>query len=180
MGKKSKRMALCGMMAALATVMMLLGGVVPLATFCCPVLASLALIPVLLEYGKKWTLMVYAAVAALGLMLSPDKEAALLFAFLGHYPVVKWRLDMIKQKWPRRLAKFLVLDGCIGLLYIAIFFVLRMDQIMADYKDATAITLFLLFLLGNFTLVLYDRLLMIGAYLYIKKMRPKLFKHQDQ
>ena len=180
MKNASRRMALCGMMCALAVVVMSLGGMIPMATFCCPAFAGLTLVPLVVDCGKKMALGAWIAVAFLSLILCPDKEAALLFAFLGHYPVVKWRLDMIKQKWPRRLAKFLVLDGCIGLLYIAIFFVLRMDQIMADYKDATAITLFLLFLLGNFTLALYDRLLMIGAYLYIKKMRPKLFKHQDQ
>ena len=84
MRRKSRRMALCGIMVALAIVIMLMGGVIPLATFCCPVLASLTLIPVLMESGKKWTLMAYAATAALGLMLSPDKESALLFAFLGY------------------------------------------------------------------------------------------------
>ena len=76
MRNNSRRMALCGMMAALAVTIMLLGGVIPLATFCCPALAGLALIPVLMEAGKKWTLMVYAAAAVLSLLLGPDKEAA--------------------------------------------------------------------------------------------------------
>ena len=33
----SRRMALCGMLTALAVVILLLGGLLPLATFCAPV-----------------------------------------------------------------------------------------------------------------------------------------------
>lgn len=180
MRNASKRMALCGMMSALAVVVMSLGGMIPMATFCCPAFAGMVLVPLVVDCGRKMALGAWIAVAFLSLILCPDKEAALLFAFLGHYPVIKWQLDRIKRKWPRRLAKFLVLDGCIALLYALIFFVLKLDQIMADYKDATIISMAALFLIGNFTLVLYDRLLTIGAWMYIKKARPKLFRHQDQ
>ena len=42
----SRKIALTGMMCALAAVLMALGGVIPLATFCCPMIAGLTLIPV--------------------------------------------------------------------------------------------------------------------------------------
>jgi len=176
MKNASRRMALCGMMCALAVVLMAMGGMIPMATFCCPAFAGMVLVPLVVDCGKRMALGAWIAVAFLSLILCPDKEAALIFAFLGHYPVIKWRLDMIKAKWPRRLLKFAILNGCIALLYALIFFVLKLDQIMADYQDATMITLFMLFLIGNFTLALYDRLLTIGAWMYIKKVRPKLFK----
>lgn len=180
MKNESRRMALCGMMCALAVVIMAMGGMIPMATFCCPALAGLVLLPLALDCGKKMATGAWIAVAFLSLILCPDKEAALLFAFLGHYPITKWQLDRIEQTWPRRLAKFLLLDGCIALLYALIFFVLKLDQIMADYQNATTITLILLFLLGNITLALYDRLLTIGSWMYEKTIRPRLFKHQDQ
>ena len=34
------QVALCGLLGALAVVIMLLGGIIPVATFCCPVLAA--------------------------------------------------------------------------------------------------------------------------------------------
>ena len=77
------RMAVCGVTAALAAAIMLVGTWVPAATFCCPVLASLLLIPVEREYGVRLSLCWYGAVAVLSLLLAADKEAALLFALLN-------------------------------------------------------------------------------------------------
>ena len=82
------RMALCGVLAALAVALMFLDGTVPFASIACPVLASLVLIPVYCECGWKWGLLWYAAVAALGALLAPEKEAAVLFVFFGYYPML--------------------------------------------------------------------------------------------
>lgn len=174
MGKKARRMALCGMMVALAMVVMLMGGVIPLATFCCPVLASLALIPILMEYGKKWTLMAYAAVAALGLMLSPDKESALLFAFLGYYPAVKPTLDKIKPKLLGSLTKLGIFNLAAGAMLLTIAFVLRLDAVMAEYAAMGKVGIIIFALLANFTMLMYDRMLLVMAVVYVKKFRPML------
>ena len=65
MKEKSRKMALCGVLCALSTVCMLLGGIIPFATFCCPALAAALLTPLLFEVGDKMTLAAYAAVAVL-------------------------------------------------------------------------------------------------------------------
>ena len=39
MREKSREAAFCGVLAALAETVLLLGGVIPAATFCCPLLA---------------------------------------------------------------------------------------------------------------------------------------------
>lgn len=179
MKNSTHKLALCGVMCALALVIMLLGGVVTIATFCCPALAGLVLIPLVVECGKRMALGAWIAISLLSLMLCPNKEAALLFTFLGYYPVIKWQLDTIKNKWKRRGLKFIILNTSIAVMYGLIFYVLRIDQIMADYQDVTKVTFVLLVLLGNLTLYLYDRLLFIGAWLYIKKYRSKLFGHHD-
>ena len=175
MGERSRRIAVGGMMTALAVAAMLLGGVIPAATFCCPAIAGLMLLPVVAECGTRFALGAYAAIAALSLILCPDKEAALLFAFVGYYPVVKWRIDGIRRPWPRRALKLALLNGAIALMYLLIFFVLRLDQIMADYADMTRWMLVAFVILGNVTLALYDRLLTIMAVVYLKKLRPRLF-----
>ena len=86
MKEKSRKMALCGVLCALSTVCMLLGGIIPFATFCCPALAAALLTPLLFEAGDKMTLAAYAAVAVLSLLLCPDREAALIFAFSAIIP----------------------------------------------------------------------------------------------
>lgn len=87
--KKTRRIALCGLLGALGAVCMLLGGMIPFATFCCPVLASLALLPAMDECGGAWALGLYAVLSALSLLLAPDRESAALFVFLGYYPLLQ-------------------------------------------------------------------------------------------
>ena len=177
MNKSSRRMAISGMMAALGTAVMLLGGVIPIATFCCPAIAGLALIPLVFDCGRTWALSAWAAIGCLSLMLCPDKEAALLFVFLGWYPVMKWWIDRrLRRRWPRRLVKLLLWNLAIGAMYALILYVLRLDEVLRDYQDATRAMTAAMLLLGNVTLALYDFLLVRFAALYIARIRPKLFK----
>ena len=177
MNKSTRRIALSGMMVALATAILLMGGVIPAATFCGPALAGLLLVPVMAEGGRRYALGAWLAISALGLMLCADKEAALLFAFLGYYPAVKWQLDANLKPWPRLLVKLLIFNASAGALAALIFFVLRMEQVIAEYREMGRAMLIAFILLGNVTLLLYDRLLAIMAALYIRRLRPKLFKH---
>ena len=47
MNKQTRRLAVSGMMVALATAVLLMGGVIPAATFVSPALAGIIMIPVL-------------------------------------------------------------------------------------------------------------------------------------
>ena len=74
--RQSRRLALCGLMTALSVVLLSMGSFIPLATFACPMLAMLCLIPVICEFGPRTGQMVYAAAAPLALLLVADKELA--------------------------------------------------------------------------------------------------------
>jgi len=174
--EKSRKMALCGMMCALGTALMLAGGVIPLATFCCPALAGVALLPVMAEAGRKMALGAYAAVALLSLMLCPDKEAALVFTFLGYYPVLKWTLEKIRRRPLRTLAKLAVFDVAMLAQLALMAKVLRMDRVMAEYAEMSAVMLIAFVVLANVTMLLYDRMLTVMAFIYLKKFRSKLFR----
>lgn len=177
MNRASRKIALSGMMVALGTVVMLLGGVIPVATFCCPAIAGLALLPLVFDCGDTYALSAWAAIAALSLMLCPDKEAALLFAFLGWYPVIKWRLDgRMKRRWLRRLLKLIMWNAALGVMYGLIFFVFKIDQILQGYRDMTRWMLLLTLGLGNLTLALYDVALVRLSMFYLLRVREWLFK----
>ena len=75
-------------MAALAVVIMCMGGIIPMATYVCPMLCSLLLAVVLRLTGRRIAWAWYAAVSLLSLLLGPDKEAAAVFVFLGYYPII--------------------------------------------------------------------------------------------
>ena len=85
MKQASRNLALCGVLCALAVAIMAMGTILPVATYCAPVLASMTLLPVLVLCGEKLSWAMFFASAMLSLLLAPDKEAAAIFLALGYY-----------------------------------------------------------------------------------------------
>ena len=79
--KQSGKVAFCGMMVALSVALMLTGGLVPIATYCAPMLGGILLLPIMLEYGRKTAWTAYIATSLIVLTLGVDKEAAFSISF---------------------------------------------------------------------------------------------------
>ena len=154
----SKQMAVGGVFAALAVVIMNLGGLIPVATYTTPVLCMLLLKFVLLTCGKRIAWAWYAAVAILGLLMSPDKEAAAVFLCLGYYPILKPKLDTMKGKW---LWKLLTFNVPMVALYSVLIRVLGVAEVTGESEELAGLMLTILLLMGNVTFVALDRLLTI-------------------
>ena len=71
--RQSLMIAFCGMAAGLSIVIMLLGGVIPVATYAVPMLCGLLLLPILIEFGQGAAWATFFAAAALALLLDFDK-----------------------------------------------------------------------------------------------------------
>ena len=149
-------MALGGVLAALAVVIMTMGTIIPVATYVCPMLCILLLKGVVRTCGKRVGWAWFGAVAILSALMAPDKEAASVFCAIGYYPMVKPWLDRRKLSW---LWKGLLFNAAILSLYGVLMYVLGMEQILQDFEGAgiwlTAVTL----ILGNVTFFMMDRLL---------------------
>ena len=169
------QVALCGLLGALAVVIMLLGGIIPVATFCCPVLAAVLIIPVIRECGKRLAWVWYAAVAILSCLLGPDKEAAAIYLFLGYYPIVKMRIDEWKQPL-RFVSKLVLFNAAIAVMYALLLFVIRMDALRQEMLGMEKLLLIATLVLGNVTFFLFDKLLPRMAMLYELRFRGKLWK----
>ena len=153
---QAKSVALGGMMAALAVVIMCLGGLIPVATFVCPMLCMLLLQFVAMICGARIGWAWYGAVAILSLLMGPDKEAAAVFTFLGFYPLVKPGLDTRKLGL---LYKLLLFNGAIGLMYWVLIHLFGMDQVAAEYRELGAVMTGIMLVLGNVVFFLLDRIL---------------------
>ena len=143
-------------MAALAVVFMALGGMIPIATFVCPMMCMLLLRFVLSACGKRIAWAWYGAVALLGVLLGPDKEAAILFVALGYYPILKPRLDRMKGGL---VLKILLFNGVVLALYGIVLHLLGMTEILAEYAEMGMIMTAVTLVLGNVTFFLLDDLL---------------------
>ena len=153
------RMALCGVLAALAVALMFLGGTVPFASIACPVLASLVLIPVYCECGWKWGLLWYAAVAALAALLAPEKEAAVLFVFFGYYPMLRKLIGRLRVRAAAWVVKLVYVNAAVFAAYGLMLYVFHLTAVMEDFEGMGKAMLAVLLVLANVTFVIYDVLI---------------------
>lgn len=148
--------ALGGVLAALAVVIMSMGTLIPVATYVCPMLCAVLLKVVLNACGKRIAWAWYGAVAILSALMAPDKEAAAVFVFLGYYPIVKPRLDRTRPQW---LWKGLLFNVSTVVMYWLLMHLFGMAQVAAEFEEMGAVMLVILLVLGNVTFFLLDRLL---------------------
>ena len=158
MRKASRDLALCGVLCALAAAIMAMGTILPAATYCCPLLASMTLVPVLIVCGEKLGWAMFAASAMLSLLLAPDKEAAAIFLALGYYPLVKPKLD--RKPKPRRIAlKLLLFNAAIFAVYASLLFLFRLEALREELFSMGGLLASALILGGNVIFWLDDKLL---------------------
>ena len=98
----------------------------------------------------------YAAIAVLGTLLGPDKESALLFVFLGYYPIVKPRFDAIRRRPLRLAAKLLLAIAAVGAEYAFLLFVLRLEAVVTELSSTAPALLWATAALGLALFLLYD------------------------
>ena len=151
--------ALGGILAALAVVIMCMGTLIPVATYVCPMICCLILELVRKTCGSRMGWAWYGAVSILGLLMAPDKEAAAVFAALGYYPIVKPKLDRLKGKW---LWKGLLFNAVILVLYWLLMHLLGFDRIAQEFAEMGKLLTALTLVLGNLVFFLLDRLLSRG------------------
>lgn len=152
-------MALGGVLAALAVVIMCMGGLIPVATFVCPMLCMLLLTAVKGRIGNRNAWAWYGAVAILSLLMGPDKEAAAVFAFLGYYPIIKPIMDALPLKW---LWKVLFFNAVILAMYWLLMNLFGMAQLIREFEEMGTVMTVVTLILGNVTFFLLDRLLVPG------------------
>lgn len=152
----AQSVALGGVFAALAVVIMSLGTLIPFATYVCPMLCMLLCKILCRLRGDRMGWAFYGAVAVLSGLLAADKESAALFAVIGYYPMLQPLFD--RSPW-RLLWKLCYFNAVILLMYAALFHLLGMDQLRAEYRELGTWGMVIMLLLGNVVFFLFDKIL---------------------
>lgn len=168
--RQSRKMALCGLLTALSAAFLAAGSLLPLATAACPMLAMLCLLPVLLDYGPKYALLVYAAVSVLALILCADKELALFYAFLGWYPALRPKLARLPRllRIPVKCALFTL---PMTVMYLLLIFLFQLEAVAEEFAGYSGFMFAALVLLGNAAFLMQDVLLQRMSALYVRRRR---------
>ena len=150
--KHTRAVALCGVTAALAVVLMAVGGLLGVGLYAAPMLAGLCLLPAGRHLGLKYHLLLWLAVSALSFFLVPDIEQNLMFLCLfGCYPILRPALQRL-PRLPRLLCKLLFFNAVSVALEALVLLVLAPEALAPPL-------LLLLLALGNLTFLLYDLLI---------------------
>ena len=172
------KIAFCGIATALSLVILLLT-VIPITEISQEALAGIVGIPVVIEIGRKYGLLVYACVSVLSLILIPTLEGkALYIAFFGYYPVLKAALE--NRRLHRALEwiiKFAIFNIAVALAYWLMLTVFHLDSDTFTIGGMSLPWVFLL--LGNAVFFVYDWCLSGLISRYVNHWQPqvrRLFK----
>ena len=101
---------------------------------------------------------------------------AVLFALLlGWYPILRPKLQHLRQRPLRIILKLVIFNLAICLVYALLLFVFTSPDLQAEATGYTLPLLMGTLVLGNVTFFVYDLLLARVSNLYVYRLRPKLF-----
>lgn len=167
--QNSRMLAVGAIVSALAVVLLYISCVLPTLQLTVVAVAGVLSAAVLIECGPGRAALVYLCVSALSLLLLPDKSSAVFYVlFFGHYPIVKYELERIRNPvfcWCAKLASGNLCIGALALL-LAIFF----PEWRFEYP------LWIVWLLGNAVFVLFDLALTKLIAYYQFRIRPKIMR----
>lgn len=165
------RVALGGIVAALCIVIMFLTGVVPALYIAAPMAAGLLMIILVEEVSVGWAWLTYLAVSLLALIVTFDKEAALMFIlFFGYYPMLRPVLGHIRAGVLRVLCKYALFN-----VFLAADFALTVYVLGLPTFEDTGPVMFAVLLIGfNLVFYFYDRILSQMKWFYHKVFVRKI------
>ncbi len=175
--KNSKQVALGGVMGALCIATMLLGSIIPFATFVAPALAGIFIGLMGEEISLPTGLSMYISVSILSLLLVPEKEMAFIFVFFfGFYPLIKPVLQKPHLFIAKVALKLLLFNVCIISMYALLLFIFPIASVVTEFADYSYAFIVGLLLLGNVTFLMYDFALDRLFQVYTQKFRPRFLK----
>lgn len=161
----SSRVALGGIVAALCIVIMFLTGVAPALYIAAPMVAGLLMIILVEEVSVGWAWLTYLAVSLLALIVTFDKEAALMFIlFFGYYPMLRLNIGRIRAKTMQTVCKYALFN-----LFLALDFVLTVYVLgLPTFEDTGPVMFAVLLIAFNLVFYFYDRILSQMKWFYHK------------
>lgn len=167
----AKCVALCGLMAALSTVILLAGAVLGFGIYLAPMVAGMLLLPVGRSFGWKYHGMLWIVVSVLSFLLVPEIEETLMYLCLfGCYPILYPKLCGL-PRGVRALVKLLLFNGAFLLVELLVIWVLVPQAVEWWYAVV-------LLLLGNMMFLCYDRAIPV-AELWLDRYLGRLFEDRN-
>jgi len=173
----SYRVALGGIVSALCLVTMFLAGVLPALYLVLPMIAGVLMMIIAEEVSRCWALLTYLSVGILSMLITFDKEAALIFVLLfGHYPILRMYMEKLPFALLRWIVKFIVFNACILCYFYATVYIFGLQQLLDELEDYGKYGAQIMLGIANVVFIMYDICLDSCHHIYVKKLAPKFRK----
>lgn len=178
--RRSFKVAYGGMIVALSLVAMMATMIFPYAEYALPAIAGVLLIGLVVEFGFRTAVVSYIAVSLLSAMIVPNKEAVILFiAFLGYYPILKGRLELLKSRVAEWCIKFGIFNFAVLLSYYLMSTVFGLKEVIAEI-EAFRFGIWVLLILANLVFLIYDFAVTRLISFFICRIRPKYIRNWNR
>ena len=157
------------MLCALVATFML-AAYFPYLTYGVPLASGVFVMFAVIEAGKRWALLTYAASAVIVFFFAEPEAKLIYLCFGGFYPILKALLEGLKNRVIEYILKFAGFNAAVLIAYgvFAGLFGINIEQI----SDFGAYGIALLLLAANGVFILYDIALTRIAGFYMWKIHP--------
>ena len=171
--KNAKNIALCGIVSALATVVMI-AAYFPYLTYSVPAIAGCLLILLVALCGTKWAVVGYVVSGILVLFFAEPEAKLLYVGFFGYYPIIKEKIEKLNKSWMEYILKLLIFNVAIIAVYFIVINVLGMP--IGNMGETFKYGTLLLLLVGNVVFLVYDVALSRLITLYFNRLHHRIKK----
>lgn len=174
MSRKSYSVALGGIISAICVLLEFSVGILPLFLYIFPMICAILINILVEECGMKTAISAYAAVSIVSTLICPDKEAVAMFAgFFGYYPIARVYIERLVGRVLRWIVKLAVFNIAIVLSYLALIWIMGLEQLGLD--GAVYMNIILL-AVGNAIFIMFDIVLARLLRLYNSRYRGRFFR----
>ena len=171
----TKKIALSAVLSALGVVFLTIGSLIDVLDLSSAAIAGFVIIIAVIELRGRYPVMMYIVISVLSILVLPNKYPALFFIFFaGFYPILKAYIERLQYiiAWVLKFAAFNIF---LVLIMLAVkiltdrgFLPPVEDDDLNKYLESFKI---IVFVVANFTFLLYDIAMSRIINLYIIKIR---------
>lgn len=167
MKTKIRKITLSSIFAGLSTALIVLGSVMEIFDLTTAAFCSLLIYISMIEIKGKYPFLIYLTTCVLSLIISPMTTATLYYvAFFGYYPIIRHKLKRLKKT----LSKLI----CFGVFNASMLLLFCFFKAVFSYQNEPIFMYVVLLVTANIFFFCFDYALDVFAFIYIKKIRPKL------
>jgi hypothetical protein len=166
--EKTKKIALNGILGAVAVICLLLAVIMPTSRISFYALSSFFVAVSIIESGARAGWLFYAATSLLALIIVPDKLGIVPYAiFFGLYGIIKFYIEKLDRIVLEYILKFVFFNACMGVAIWAV-------RDLFGFAVSSKLPWWVLIIALEVVFFVYDYVYTLFVAYYRDKLRPKL------